>query len=111
MSDILSPKNRAKVEKEDVQRSERTQHAQALVKQAGLVLAPLGARLVGSSAIHYYVINDESPIITMEAIHKFQILTQMNLSGIPEQFADAGWKQWRNDFMKLYGRTPPRDRT
>lgn len=113
MENLNTPRKRVRVTKENIQRTEKSQYAKALVRKAGKAMAPYGAEHVASATIHFYLAGGDKKqvLVSLETVHRFQIVTHLDLGEIPEQFADAGWKQLGDDLMIQYGRKPKRERT
>lgn len=99
-------KNRAEItEEEKSVTSERAIHAQSLLKQAGELFAPDGAKYLGSATIHYY---------SKEAVAsnpQFFCGCQVNLTmDVVEQHADLGHRQLKSALMRSFGRAEPKTR-
>lgn len=100
MSKLILPYNTKTESKEEIPTdSGHARQAKSLVKGAGVLLTPEGLKWIGAAVIHYYM----KPVLGNE--HHYGIITQLNVEGVPEAFADYGHKQMQKGLMAAYGKS------
>lgn len=107
MNEFLDPRvitgNRAVVEKSEMDLLDiKTQHAQSVLRRVGNELRPFGSKYLGSVALHFYSVKDESNE------KAYTTLEQCQLNEVNEGLADFGMKQLRTAMMACYGHQPAR---
>jgi hypothetical protein len=76
-----------------------------LLKKAGKIGLPIGAKYLGSAVIHYY---ERAGISRAE--RTYLVACQTNVAKVEEHHADIGWKQLKSALMDAYGRPEPKVR-
>lgn len=111
---LLDPRlitgNRAKVEETALNpKTERSVEAQRRLTSAGELLAPQGAKYLGSAAVHFYAFDaGKASGMVISGKDEYATVEQTRVDGVNEGLADFGWKQLQKALMKAFGRTPPR---
>lgn len=84
--------------------TELSQHGRDLVRKAGELHCPTGAKLIGAAAVFYY--SDQSFVLRPQ----FFSACQTDVGDVVENHADLGWKALQSALMKSYGRNDPKRR-
>lgn len=106
--DVGKPQKFVDVERDNANDHPGATFAHGVIQRAGETLCPVGFKYEASATVHLYFKADEHGLGRTSYVF---VCSMRGFDGVPEQQADAAFKELMRTMMENYGRKAPEHRS